>query len=78
MPDTINPDVSDGWGAWRRHVLMQMEEHTQKLEKISTELTTLKTEVALLKYKSSVWGAAGAALVVALYFLIQILQKGSQ
>jgi hypothetical protein len=60
-----------------------MEAQRRSLENVMSALTDLKTkeiaeiktEIALLKYKSSVWGAAGAALVVLLYMLIEFIKK---
>ena len=76
-------DDADNWGSWRRHVLLEMEAQRKSLEGLMNALTELKTkeiaeiktEIALLKYKSSVWGAAGAAFVVLIYFLIEYVKK---
>ena len=69
------PERDDnGWGEWRRHVLLQMEEHSKTLKEIKDEVKSMETEIALLKYKSSMWGAAGAALVVATYALFNFLK----
>jgi hypothetical protein len=57
----------DGWGEWRRHVLIEMEEHSKSLKEIRTAMSQMKTDVALLKYKSSVWGASGAGIVLLVY-----------
>lgn len=63
----------NGWGEWRRHVLIEMEQHRKALEKIHADFSDVKTEIALLKLKSSLWGAVGAGLVVILTALIYAL-----
>lgn len=65
----------NGWGEWRRHVLLQMEANRKSLEGVSKDIAEIKTEVALLKYKSSLWGAVGAGLVVLIYALITYVTK---
>jgi hypothetical protein len=65
----------NGWGEWRRHVLLEMESQRECIEKLTIIVSDLKTEIALLKYKSSLWGAVGAALVVLLYVLVEAVKK---
>ncbi len=74
MADEHSTDTN-GWGEWRRHLLLETEALRKCVEKLTDEVANMKTEIALLKYKSSAWGAIGAAIVVALYLLIEYAKK---
>jgi hypothetical protein len=71
----IHTTGPDSWGEWRRHVLLEMESQRECIEKQGETLSAIKTEIALLKYKSSIWGAVGAGLVVLIYVLIEVVKK---
>jgi hypothetical protein len=66
---------ADSWSEWRRHVLLEAESQRKTLERIETQMSDLKTDIALLKYKSSLFGALGAGVVVLIYALAQGLMK---
>jgi hypothetical protein len=76
MPEHNDDSGGNGWLEWKRQVLMQAQAHDDAIKRIDTELKNMGIEIALLKYKSSFWGAAGAALVVAGYALMSYLSKG--
>lgn len=65
----------DSWGEWRRHVLLELEALRESSEGVNKSLSDMKTDIALLKYKSSFWGAVGAGVVIGIYFLIEVLKK---
>jgi hypothetical protein len=64
---------SDGWAEWRRHVLIELEEHRKALKECTGELHSVRTEVAMLKVKSSLWGAGAGALTVILTLLVGLI-----
>lgn len=37
---------ADSWGEWRRHVLIQMEEHSKSLKEVTGNLQTAKGETS--------------------------------
>lgn len=71
----IHTTESNGWGEWRRHVLLEMESQRECIEKLTSGIADMKTEIALLKYKSSIWGAVGAGIVVLIYILVEVIKK---
>ncbi|MCP9495903.1 MAG: hypothetical protein MSG64_15750 [Pyrinomonadaceae bacterium MAG19_C2-C3] len=73
MLDSSND--AEGWGSWRRHVLMQMDEQGKDLKALAKDISNINTQIELLKFKSSLWGAAGAGLVVLIFVLVEVVKK---
>jgi len=73
MPPEDNK--GDGWNEWGRHVLKEMERLSDLVSRQGECLTQIKTDIAALKVRSSVWGAVGGALAAAAIVLWQLLAK---
>jgi hypothetical protein len=58
------PPPPNGWNSWGKHVLAQLEQNTKDHADIHAQLVKVQVEIATLKVKSGVWGAAGAAIPV--------------
>lgn len=52
----------NGWREYQRLVLFQLQGHTERLERIDQSVESLRLEIAMLKLKSGLWGAAAGAL----------------
>lgn len=52
------------WKEYKRLILATAESQDKDLKEIKLTLAEIKTDIALLKFKSSLWGAAGAAIVL--------------
>lgn len=65
----MSGDDGKGWVEYQRLVLAELERHSATLETIGRDLGSVRTEVALLKLKSGVWGAL-AGLIPAVVVLV--------
>lgn len=69
-----NSPSSDGWHEWSRYVLNELKRLNRNYEKIQRDIGVLRTDLATLKVKSGVWGAAGAMVPIAIMLIIQLLK----
>ena len=71
----------NGWNEWSRHVLAELIRLQELCRTIRTDaekrddnrqkdIVELKTEMAALQVKAGLWGAAGAAIPIIAYLLI--------
>ena len=58
------------WNEYRQVILYTQEAHTEAIEKLNDDVTTLKISHGKLETKSSIWGAIGGMipLTIALIF----------
>jgi len=63
------PPGSNSWNEYRRLVLAHLERHEEQLSAIETKVESVRTEIALLKVKSSFFGAlsGGIAAGIAIF-----------
>lgn len=71
----------EGWDAWRKHILLELERmntaHEKQVDKIDSLIehnATVKSDIASLKVKAGLWGAVAGfipAFVSLIYFLIK-------
>jgi hypothetical protein len=77
----------DGWGSYERLVLAKLEELSDDIKELRTEVKTevkdIRSEqtkqdvaIAMLQVKSGVWGAAAGLLTVAVYIGYSLLGGG--
>lgn len=72
MPPGSN---GDGWNEWSRHILAELERLGDLATKQAECLVEIKTDIAALKVRASVWGAVGGAIAAAAVVLWQLLVK---
>lgn len=65
----------NGWNEWSKYVLNHIEQQGITQKEIYNMLSDIKTDMAVLKLKASVWGAAAGMIPVAIMLLIQLLSK---
>lgn len=78
-----NGDDKQDWGGYRRQILMQLHDLQSSLAMVRNELQSfrqkelsdIKVEIALLKFKSSLWGGLLGTVGGALIATIAILSK---
>mgnify|MGYP007070559906 CR=1 FL=1 len=63
---------SNSWSEWKHAILMNQKQMSDDINILQNSVNKLITEVALLKYKSTIWGAIGAGLVL----LFSIITRG--
>lgn len=70
----------DGWQEWSKFVLKELtrlgDAYENLTKKVNDELTELKTEVAMLKVKSGIWGLIGGILVIGIFYLSRYVGGG--
>ena len=54
----------DGWDEWGKHVLLKLERLGDCYESLREEITQIKVDLAGLKIKAGLWGAAAASVPV--------------
>lgn len=82
---TTPPDSGDnGWREWSRYVLKELEHNRDISESLRKEISSMRTdfasqsmkintELAALRVRAGLWGAAGASIPVLLMIAIQSL-----
>ena len=68
-PDITKVCEENGWGKYEYYVLKELERQANKQNEICQCLINIKTEIATLKTKASIWGALGG-LVASLATII--------
>jgi hypothetical protein len=71
MPTEPN---TNGWSEWSRYVLKELERLNNCYEGLHKDVGEIKTEIATLKVKASIWGLAGGlipAVIVLIYYIIE-------
>ena len=63
----------NGWDQWAKFVLKELERLNVSYEALRKETSKIHAEVATLKVKAGLWGAAGAAIPVLLALAIQLM-----
>lgn len=60
------------WLEYQKLVLAELERHGTALEALSAQVGSIKTEIALLKLKSGVWGAIAGMIPAAVAIAIKL------
>jgi hypothetical protein len=63
---------TNNWSEWKNAILMNQKQMSDDVNILQNSVNKLITEVALLKYKSTLWGAVGAGLVL----LFSLIARG--
>lgn len=64
-------DKGNGWDQYQRLVLDRLDDLKEVQEKSEVRLRSIETEIALLRLKSSLWGAVAGTLSFAITYAIQ-------
>ena len=68
------PPSKNKWPEYQELVLKMLEDHSEGLEGLREDMTKLRIEVAMLKVKSGIWGAAAGLIAVATYLAFAFLK----
>ena len=60
----------NGWNEWSRHVLAELVRLDEFCKETREEVNDLRTQVATLKVKAGLWGAAGAGVAGIGYLIL--------
>jgi len=74
----------NGWGEYAKYVLKELERLNKSLDDLeqrlidiqTKDLAKIRTEIAMLKVKSGLWGAVAGMVPVIIVLLINYLSKG--
>jgi len=69
------PTTDNGWSEWSRHVLAELERLNACYERLDARFGLFSSDLAVLKYKSGVWGAMAGSIPVAIGLLIWWLKR---
>jgi len=72
----VSPANPNGWNEWSRHVLSELKRLNDAYEAIDGKLNRVRTDIAVLKVKSGVWGFM-AGTVPGLTVVLYIWLKGT-
>lgn len=64
------------WNQWANHVLAELKRLDSAVDDLKRDLTLVTMEVAELRVKSSIWGAASGAITVLMIFAIGWVKSG--
>ena len=75
----MSPPKNSGnnWAEYQKLVLAELERHGSLISEVDQKITDLRVEIAMLKVKSGVWGAAAGLVSVMVFLLYQLLSKHS-
>lgn len=75
----MSPQKSSGnnWSEYQKLVLAELERHGSLISEVDEKISDLRVEIAMLKVKSGVWGAAAGLISVMVFLLYQLLSKNS-
>lgn len=65
-----------GWGTYERLVLAKLDELGEDIKEIQKEQVRQRVDIAMLKVKSGMWGAAAGLIPFGLYIAYALLGGG--
>jgi len=54
----------NGWKEYQRLVLSELERHSSLIESLRSDVAQVRTDIAMLKVKSGIWGAIAGTIPV--------------
>ena len=63
-----------GWGEYQKLVLHELQTHSSDLREIRKDMSSLKTEIGMLKVKSGLWGLIGGVISMIPVAVVVILE----
>lgn len=69
-----SPGDNDGWHEWSRYIRKELKRLGDCYENLQRDVGEIKTEIAALKVKSTVWGALAGLLVAIAAILLGLLK----
>jgi len=69
-----SPNDNDGWHEWSRYIRKELARLGDCYEALQRDVSEIRTEIATLKVKSTVWGAFAGLLVAIAAALFGLLK----
>jgi len=66
--------TNNGWSEYEKLVLNELERHNNLIEGIRKDVSDIRSEIAMLKVKSGLWGMLGAAIPLAVAVGLKLIQ----
>jgi hypothetical protein len=67
----------NGWQEWSKYVLRELERLSAEQTSMRRELEAIRVDLATLKTKAGVWGAASGAVPAAIALLWMLLNRAT-
>jgi len=64
----------NGWSEWSKYVLKELDRLNTCLTEVNNNVTEIKVEIATLKVKSGLWGAAAGTIPVVIAIAIALIK----
>ena len=65
----------ESWDSYQRLVLSKLDKFDLELLAIDKKLRHIEIDIALLKVKASIWGAAAGMIPILIMFAVQAFKK---
>jgi hypothetical protein len=66
--------TNNGWSEYEKLVLNELERHNNLIEGIREDVSDIRSEIAMLKVKSGLWGMLGATIPLAIAIGLKLIQ----
>jgi hypothetical protein len=66
--------TNNGWSEYEKLVLNELERHNNLIEGIRKDVSDIRSEIAMLKVKSGLWGMLGATIPLAMAIGLKLIQ----
>ena len=66
--------TNNGWSEYEKLVLNELERHNNLIEGIRKDVSDIRSEIAMLKVKSGLWGMLGATIPLAIAIGLKLIQ----
>ncbi len=76
MAKINNTPSNSDWVQWRKHVLLELERLNEAQSKMQLEVIKIGKEIAVLKFKSGLWGAVAGAIPAMATVLFLVITRG--
>jgi hypothetical protein len=73
--DDKNSGGNGEWGQWANHVLAELKRLNDNIGDLRNDVTVLTVDVAQLKVKSGLWGAAAAICTIVVFLGMNYLKQ---
>ena len=66
---------TNGWSQYEKLVMAELKRLNEAVECVTTEVVSIRVEIAMLKVKAGMWGAVGACIPIIMLLAIEFLKQ---
>lgn len=71
----MKEDVVEPWSFYQKLVITELQRLNDSAESMRDNISVMKTEIQILKVKSSIWGSIGGGLTVFVALVVEWFTK---